>query len=264
MRRLSLPALLLLAIGCQPAGSFQGKLVDALSGQPMADVRLLAKANGEEADLTCQIFEATSGPDGIFNMQGLCAGISYALQPGLDFYLIQGVGDIPGGQPSAGVKDLEVWRAPAAGVYLLDGGKMDKQSTATDVESKNIYESEEKVWYPAKLPLTYTKVAGTQMLMISGQKNIEKLGFYPVVESGPRTFGTKAEPDKDEETWSYIGIRFTTDTEYERLQVKPDDSKIKKVSEGDRQVIYIPADAVAPGQYALWEEGGRRAYALEF
>jgi hypothetical protein len=262
MRRSPLAILALLCIGCVPAGSYQGKLVDAISGEPLPNVRLLAKSNPVSGDMTCQTFDALSGPDGSFSIQGLCASDTYELRPGLEFMLLEGVGLIDGSVQAADAPTIQVWRAPGAGVYILDDAKMDKQSTAVDVETKNILDSEEKVFYPSKLPVAFSKLEAGQYLMISGDRNIEKLAFYPIIESGERTFGTKAEPDKDE-PWSYIGIEFASDTEFERKVVAPDAAKVKEVRQGDRHVVYIPHDALLPGQYALWEEGGRRTYAFE-
>ncbi len=251
-------------VGCMPTGSYQGKLVDAMTGDVLPDVRLLAKSMPVSRDMTCQTFDALTSADGSFTVQGLCGSDTYLLEPGLQFMLLEGVGIIDGSVQATEVVETKVWRAPGAGVYILDGTKMEKLSTAVDVESKALFESEEKVYYPSKMPVSYTSVEAGQYVMISGERNIEKLGFYPMIESQDRTFGTKAEPDKDEEPWAYLGIRFESDTEWERVKVDPDQAKVKEIGQDERHVVYIAADAVAAGQYALWEAGGRRTYALEF
>lgn len=264
MFRTRLFAIALLGVGCMPTGSYKGKLVDAMTGEALPDVRLLAKSSPVSGDMTCQTFDAMTAADGTFTVQGLCANDTYVLEPGLQFMLLEGVGTIDGSVQATETVETKVWRAPGAGVYILDGTKMDKLATAVDVESKKLYESEEKVYYPSKMPVSYTKVEAGQYLMISGERNIEKLAFYPVIESEGRTFGTKAEPDKDEEAWAYIGISFESDTEWERAVTAPDKSKVKEIEQDGRHVIYVGSDAIAAGQYALWEEGGRRTYALEF
>ena len=263
MNRVPLFVLAVVGIGCVPAGSYQGKLVDAISGDPMSDVRLLAKSDPMSSDMGCQAFEAMTGPDGSFTIEGLCAADTYVLHPSLTFMLLDGGGSIDGSVQATDVDTIQVWRDPGSGVYLLDGKKMDKQSTASDVESKNILDSEEKVFYPAKLPLTFTELAAGQFLMLSGDRNIEKLGFYPLIESGERNFGTTAETDKDE-PWSYIGIEFTSDTEFERKTATPDAAKVKEVKLSGKHVVYIAHDALPAGQYALWEQDGRRMYAVQF
>jgi hypothetical protein len=263
MSRIPLVLLAIVGIGCMPAGSYQGKLVDAISGDPMPDVRLLAKSDPLSSDMTCQTFDAMTGADGSFLVQGLCAADTYTLQPSLQFFLLEGLSPIDGSVQATDVVTTKVWRAPGAGVYVLEGAKMDKQSTAVDVESKNILDSEEKVFYPAKLPITYTTLAEGQYLMLSGDRNIDKLGFYPIIESGERVFGTTDEKDKDE-PWSYIGIEFTSDTEFERKVATPDPAKVLEIEQGDRHLIYIAHDALPAGQYALWEQDGRRTYALQF
>ena len=263
MSRTRLVILALVGVGCAPAGSYQGQLVDAITGDPLPDIRLLAKSDPLSGDMTCQTFDATTSPDGSFTVQGLCATDTYTLQPALQFMLLEGLAPIDGSVQATAKVTTKVWRAPGAGVYILDGPKMSKQSTAVDVESKNILDSEEKVHYPAKLPISYTALAEGQYLMLSGDRNIDKLAFYPVIETGERTFGTADEPDKDE-PWSYIGIEFSSDTEFERKTATPDPAKVLEVQQNERHVIYIAHDALPAGQYALWEENGRRTYAIEF
>ncbi len=263
MNRIPLVLLAIVGAGCTPAGNFQGKLVDAISGDPMPEVRLLAKSDPMSSDMTCQTFDAMTGADGSFDVLGLCGADTYTLQPSLKFMLLDGVGSIDGSVQATDVVEIKVWRDPGPGVHVLDGAKMEKQSTASDVESKNILDSEEKVFYPAKLPLVYTVVTQGQYLMLSGDRNIDKLAFFPVIETGERTFGTTDEPDKDE-PWSYIGIEFQSDTEFERKTATPDPSKIKEVELNGQHVIYIAHDALPAGQYALWEQDGRRMYAVQF
>jgi len=263
MNRIPLVILALVGIGCVPAGSYQGKLVDAITGDPLPDIRLLAKSDPMSSDMTCQTFDALSGADGSFTIQGLCAADTYKLQAGLDSQLLEGIVAIEGGVQATEVVTTKVWRAPGAGVYILIDDKWDKLSTASDVESKNLLDSEEKAFYPAKLPLVFSKVEPGQYLMLSGDRNIDKLGYYPLIESEERTFGTKDEPDKDE-PWSYIGIEFTSDTEFQRKTATPEAAKQLEIEQGDAHVVYLPHDALPAGQYALWEQDGRRMYAVEF
>jgi len=237
--------------------------VDAISGQALADIRLLAKSEPMSSDLTCQIFEATTGPDGSFSFEGLCGSDTYNVEPSMKFMLLDGIEQITGGVQATTTVETKVWRAPGAGVYILDGEAMKKQSTLADVESKNVLDSEELAWFPTTLPSKLNKVEPGQFLMISGKRNVEKLHFLPLIESGVRVFGTSAEKDEDE-AWTYIGIRFESDTEFERVQATPAADKVLEVKQGDRQVHYVPGDALPAGQYALWETEGRRTYMLEF
>jgi hypothetical protein len=262
MSRATLAILALVGFGCVPAGSYQGKLVDAISGAPVPDVRLLAKSGS--TDMTCMAFDATTGPDGSFTIPKLCAGETYLLEAGMKTFVLEGAGPIDGAVQATGAVTIKVWKNPGAGVYLLkNDGTWDKLGTASDVESKKILDSEEKAFYPAKLPITYTAVAEGQYLMISGDRNIDKLIFQPVIESGTRIFGTSEEQDEDE-PWSYIGIEFQSDTEFQRKTVEPDPAKRLEIEQGEAHVVYLPAGAVPAGRYALWEDGGRRMYAVEF
>jgi len=244
-----------------PTGSYQGKLVDAITGDPVTDIRLIAKAEPASTDMTCQVFEGATGADGNFMIEGLCGGNTYRLEAGQKFLLFEGLGLIEGGVPSTSVVTTKVWRSPGAGVYIIEGTKMNKQSTVTDVGSKQLYESEEKVYYPDPLPKTATKITAGQYLGISGDPDSMK--FYPLVESGERTFGTKDEPDK-EDPWSYIGIRFESDTEWERLEGKPDPSKVLEIKQGKRHTRYVEGTALPAGMYAVMKEGDRRTYLFEF
>ena len=71
--------LALLGIGCVPTGAYQGKLVDAMTGEALPDVRLLAKSSPVSGDMTCQTFDAMTAADGSFSVQGLCANDTYTL-----------------------------------------------------------------------------------------------------------------------------------------------------------------------------------------
>ena len=70
-------------VGCMPTGSYQGKLVDAMTGDVLPDVRLLAKSMPVSRDMTCQTFDALTSADGSFTVQGLCGSDTYLLEPGL-------------------------------------------------------------------------------------------------------------------------------------------------------------------------------------
>lgn len=251
-------------VGCAPTGSFEGKLVDAISGDVMEGVRILAKSP-DATDLTCQVFEATSDAGGIFKLDGLCANAKYDVTTGDNQFLIDGLGQLEGGIQSAGVIDVKVWRAPGTGVYILDGKDLKKQATKTDVKSKVIFESEnELAYYPMETFEKLTKIEENQYLVLSGERNVSKMKFYPLVpEPNERKFGNKTEWTT-EGPWTYIGIKFTSNTEYERLENTPDPSKVLKAGEGERQLLYIKGGALPAGDYAVMADKDRRTYMFKF
>lgn len=250
--------------GCTPAGSFQGKLVNAMSGEPIPDIRLLAKSE-DTSDLTCQVFEATTGSDGTFSLDGLCGGTTYTIRPTEATLLLEGVSEVPGGQPATGVQEVKAWVAPAgSGVYLLEEGELRSLSTKADVGSAYIWESdEETVRYPKTLPKKIPHVGKDDHLVLAGSRAIKKMKFHPLVKSDERKFGSREEPEESEPWW-YIGVKFESDTEYERITVRPDKAKVLDVKVDDAHVQYLPTDALPPGHYALLADMDRRTYLVTF
>lgn len=262
----SIPVLFALAaIGCVPAGSFQGKVVHGMTGEPVAGIRILAKATAD-ADLTCQVFEATTGEDGTFTVDGLCADVVYNLQTSDKTLLMDGGEEVPGGQPATSVVELKAWRIPGQGVFLLANDKLEIQKTVMDIQSKPILDSEtERASYPNPRPgeSDFATVGPDQYLVVSGKENVERYQFYPLIESGPRVFGTSKEKEPSE-AWVYLGIEFQSDKEFTRKLATPDAAAVTSVHVRGHDIRYVKGSAIPAGDYALWAEGERRAYAFRF
>ena len=249
-------------IGCSTKGSFEGRLVNGLTGQPVPSTRILLKSS-DTSDLTCMTLEATSGEDGSFSVPGTCAGATYHLELPKESaqWQVTGLGDIRGGEP-VGPTDVTLWEAPGLGVYYV-GDETRMIRTAADLDTVTIWETEIEVRYPESIPKNVTRIDGGDYLLISGAANLKKLKFHPLIPSDARRFGTP-EHYFDMDPWSYIGVKFTSDTDYEVVEATLDDSAITRVDDGDFQAWYVSGKALPPGRYALLGDADRRTYIVDF
>jgi len=253
----------LLAVGCTPKGSFQGKLVHAITGQPVAGKSVTLKSDPPATDVTCQTFNVKTDDAGVFTVEALCGDANYKIEAADKEILLEGPEAVKGSEIVAAPVEIKVWPTPPTGVYLLAEGNLTKQAAAWKVEGKNVLDSKEQVFFPTELPSEATRVGPQQYLVLSGDRTIESLNIQPLIDSGPRTFGTSRERDKDE-AWSYIGVKFASDTEFERVEVTPRADDVREVKKGSVQVRYIEGTALPPGKYTVMPKGGKRAYILEF
>jgi hypothetical protein len=244
----------LLVAGCATA-SYDGTAVDGMTGEPLAELRLVAKATGPVA-LACTRYEATTGADGRFKFEEMCTGTGYAISAvDSEFWIPEAV-EVPDGG-AQGAK-LEVWLAPeSTGMYMLVDGELELLRSNADLKKLQIFESEEMVQYPGTVPSAPPLIPTGSYVVFLGAETYEKMAIVPLAKDGKRKFGNK-DSWTTMEPWWYIGTRFTSDTEYERITAKIDDSKlISKVGE-DRAARYLPAAAFEVGRYALIEKGNRR------
>lgn len=256
---ISIVALALTA--CAAGGSYSGTVVDAMSGQPRADVRVIAKAEGT-TDMTCMAKESAADANGNFTLANLCDGNTYNLSLSDEQLLIQDAAPLDGGAAVSDVK-LQTWRAPSgAGIYILKDDQLSMVRTFTDVKYETkIDDDATKVAYPYMKPtrLSYTVEPGS-WFVISGKANVDRLEFHPLIpDTGKRTF-----KDGSIEDHIWVGTRFKSDTEWETVEAKPDASKVKMVTSGDRIVHYIPSDALPEGRYAIFGEKDQRMFIVDF
>ncbi len=246
---------------CAPGGSYSGSVVDAMSGSPRGDLRIIAKAEGA-TDLTCMAKEGQVAADGSFAIPGLCSGNSYDIKLSDEQLLIQDAAQVDGGATVADAR-LMTWRAPSGpGIYILKDDKLSMVKTFTDVKYETkIDDPEMKVAYPYMKPtkLGYVVEPGSYFV-ISGKANVDKLEFHPLIEDpGKRTF-----TDGSIEGHAWVGMRFQSDTEWEPVDAQLDQSKVKMVTSGDRVVHYIPGDALAEGRYAIFGAKDARMFIVDF
>ncbi len=253
----------LLAVGCTPKGSFQGKLVHAITGKPVAGKNVTLKSDPPAPDVTCQTFNVKTDDAGVFTVEALCGDATYKIEALDKEILLDGPETVKGSEAVAAPTEIKVWPAPPTGVYLMSDGSLTKQAAAWKVEGKNILDSPEQVFFPTELPSEAVRVGPNQYLVLSGDRTIESLRIEPLIDSGPRTFGTSKERDKDE-AWSYIGVKFASDKEFERVPVTPRAERVLDVKKNGTQVRYIEGSALPAGKYTIMPKGGKRAYILEF
>lgn len=248
-------ALLVSLTGCSKA-VISGTLTDGLTNQPVAEQRLVIKADSDSASLTCQAFETTTDASGAFTFGDACTGTGYTLSVGDDTWWIpEGTQIADGGAEGLA---LSAWRnGPGEGLYHLSGGDFNAIRTTADVRTTKIYKSEEDVRMPwDTIPARLTRIAPGEYLVINGPRTVEKMEIHPAIKSEARRFGNTSEWE-DMGAWTYIGVRFEDDTTFERVAAKLDDSKVITKAGGDRAGKYIPAEALEAGRYALLEPEGR-------
>ncbi|MCB9762650.1 MAG: hypothetical protein H6739_22815 [Alphaproteobacteria bacterium] len=274
MKAAALPAVVA-ALGLLTActkGSFEGKLVNGLTGEPIPEMRVLLK--GETTDFTCQVFEATTDASGSFKVEGTCADISYALEPGDEAYFLdKSTGAVTGGEPSTGAVEVKAWQAPkGAGVYTLKDGELKSLRTFADVKAATILDTEQKVRYPETQPKddkSWPPVPEGGYLVLVGKTTIDRLQLLPAIQSPEIKFA----PDREGIThwslggpWYYIGIEMTSETEFAEKTVQIDAAKVVNADGADESRVaqYIQADAVPDGKYALVGPEDRRTYLIRF
>ena len=256
----------LLAFGlfaCTPGGTYQGKLVDGMTGAPRAGIVVLAKSSS--SDLTCQVRETTVAEDGTFTLDNLCASDTYTLSVTDETLYVPELGEVAGTEQSTAPVELKAWRAPTSpGLYRLEGDDMKRIKTFSDVESLQTADGSTTVRYPSSKPV---KLAGSQKitpgatLVMSGAKLIEEMQFFPLVaDPSKRGFaeGTTIEDHV------FIGVKFTSDTEFEQLSATPDPAKVTKAGKPERMLAYVASDAIPAGRYAVLAPTDKVTYILDF
>ena len=258
---------LLLATACSK-GTITGTVTDALTGEPIADLRVVAKSS-DATDLTCMALEGTTDATGTFTITNVCSN-TYELTAGDDLLLLKGDTTHDGAQKDAGAKTLEAWMAPeGSSVYFLSDGELNAQKTLSDVSTATILKSDppQAVRYPETKLKTWPQLKAGEYLVITGASNMDTLKLHPVHESPEVKFS----PDREDIThwtlgkeWDYIGIQMTADGSFELKEVSPDASKIQEVKGSeDRGARYISAEALPAGRYALLKDKSKRTYMFE-
>ncbi len=257
-------ALLAILAACTKPGSFQGRLVDGLTGQPIAGARLLAKAP-DSLDLTCQVFEATTGEDGSFTFAKTCPDTRYRIESTDETLLLADMEPFDGGAQQPPVVEVKAWRgAKGGGLYIVEDGKVNRVPTSADISRKTILDSDEEVLYPAAIPGTIHRVKPGSYLLVATEGSIKKLEFFPLIQDeNKRRFGTRKEWTTLDPWW-YVGVKFESDTKFERVAAEMDASKVTDVTVQGVQLRYIEGSALPPGRYAIMGKKDRRMYIIDF
>lgn len=255
-----LPSLVALA-GCSPGGTVAGVLTDGLTGQSRSAVRVLAKS-ADTPDLTCAVREATTGPDGAFQIDGLCAGATYALDLGDKTLMLGNAHTVDGAATAEAPVSLVGWRAPSgSGVYRLSEDRLSPLRSFSDVATETLLGSEETVRYPKLKPVRVAAIEPGQHLVLAGAGHADELEVVPLVaDAGKRRFAG----DISIEDHVYIGLRFASDTEWERVEAALDPARVRSVDRDDHAVRYLAAEAVPAGRYAVLGPGDQQTYVFDF
>lgn len=261
----TVPALLaaLALTACGTQGSYSGTVTDGLTGEPVDGLRLLARAQAT-GDLTCKVVEGPTTPSGAFTIPNTCGGVIYDVTSADKTWLIAGAASFDGAEGGTGVA-LKAWRTPeGVGVYVLADGSLSPVRTASDMSTLPLWNLDEKVRYPDGIPKRIAKVSSGQHLLIVGANDIDRLAWTPLIKhEGELRFGDKKH-FFDMDPWWYAGVRFESKEKHEAVTADLDESKLINVTEGERQVRYVPHGALSAGRYVLVGPDDRRTYIIDF
>lgn len=262
MNTRTLLPLLSLTVACSSAGSFEGKLVDGMTGQPRADLVVLGKAP-DSTDLACQIVEGKTDANGAFTFPKTCKGASYTIEVKDKTLLLADAPKVEGGVKSTGPVEIKAWRAPAG-----DGISTLKDDKLGNVASRSVLKRDEKVKGTQMVALftkekfkTPSTIEDGGYLVISGKDLNGKLKIEPIVPApGVVTFDS----GNTLENHVFVGLRFAADgMSAEPVAAQLDAAAVKTLTVGETVVRYIPTSALPNGQYALYAEGDKEALVVQ-
>lgn len=261
MSRLLAPLAILPLVACSTGGALSGTVVDGITKAPKADLRVLARSE-DTTDLTCKVKEGKTDASGAFLIEGLCSGATYTVGLGDETLMLSQALTVDSTATAEDTKTLTAWRAPSgSGVYRLADDALAPLRTFSDVASETVLDSDVKVRYPKLKPTKAASIKTGQFLVLSGKGVIDRLKVHPLVEdSGKRQFAENITI----EDHVYIGVKFTSDTEWEAQTAALDEAKVLTVENGDRMVKYIPADALPDGRYAILGDDDKQTYVFDF
>jgi hypothetical protein len=262
MRLLSVTALCAFLVGCS-GSSLEGQIVDGMTNQPRADVRLVARTTSKDAGLTCKTFEGTSDASGNFKIAGLCGGIPYEVKAVDETLWLAEFG----GVPAEGLSDpqtLKAWRAPAGdGVYRMSGDKLTLLRTGGDVRTTIALNGGADLKYPSEIPKAVPVVSADDYLVMSGAEVIAKTNFYPLYKAFDAEVGTEDAPSKL--TAWFAGVEFDADWAPTDVGSRtPNKDETAKTESGKRVVAYVKGSALPAHRYGAFKEGDRRMHVVDF
>ena len=245
---------------CSGGGDYQGTLLNGMNSGPLEGVRLLAKSSPPSPDMTCQVRETKTGPDGGFTFADLCHKQTYVISIPEATLQLSGGTVIEASEQTAPTKH-EAWRSPdGSGVFMLDGESIKPVPTFADVEKDETLAGE-PIRYPSMKPTgkVITVDAGKH-LVISGKKVLKRLEFLPLVADSSRR--------RLKSGWItdhvFIGHEFGKDANGAPVSATLDESKVTDVLIRNEGVRYIAHDALPAGRYALLGKDDDRVTILDF
>jgi len=277
-------AALLLAAGCNV--TVEGAIVDGITGEPIAGkpadagddveaMRIVAQAMNEDdkgvltqnidASLPCMTFAADVGSDGKFSIPGVCASSSlYSLELNDPNLFLAEQDTIPMGFDGAAPVTIKAWRAPkGGGVFKLGADGLSRVTSATDLNFDFVYKSEQQVRSPKTIKSVPLVAAGEHLVLAGSATNF---AIEPIINSDKRRLGKAANESKeyvDQVPWAYLGIEFSSDTDFELKTVTVDDSKVISKEKRGRTARFLAADSLPAGRYAIVKDGGKRIWIVD-
>ncbi len=246
---------------CSTSGTYEGRLVDGLTGEPRAGVLVLGK--GETDKMSCQVVEGTTDADGKFTWAKTCKDVNYTLETKDKTLLVANAPKITGGEKSAGPVELMVWRAPTSdGLQILKEDKLSGVATRTRIMAEEkLVGTETVAAYPKEKFKSPSAVPEGGYLVVAGKGLNSKLKFVPIV---PQTGKVVFASGTSLEGHVFLGMRFTSETTAEPVTASLDESGVKTVTDGERVIRYLPTSALPAGQYALYAEGDKDTQIVGF
>jgi len=253
-------ALLFALAGCAPQGAHSGRLLSALSEEPLVAHRVQAKAV-TSPQISCQVRETLTDGLGDFHFDDLCPE-PYVLSSGEAAWVVAGDTDVDGTVQSAMSVDYAVWLAPPApGVFRVAGQEIQALRTFSPVSQETVLGGTATVRYPEIKPLRAPTIAPGGYLVIAGGREIKKLEIEPLLpDTGVRRFSGGVTI----EDHVYIGVAFDSDRSWRLVDGAADEAHVRNVVLDDRPLRYVGHAALAPGMYAVLGKKDRRTYVVEF
>ncbi len=244
--------MILLAIACSAPGDATGSLVDARTGAAVSGAEIEFVS---EASAPCVRFIATTDAAGLFRVDHLCAGESYAVRPADPTWVMPNGTTISGGSKGQTVA-LQAWRVPTSeGLWILEGQTLTRLPTNTALDRARGADGAE-VRFPTEIPGAPPSITADRILVLAGAA-VADWNILPLLPSERRTFVDRPLPV---DPWVYVGVRFVSDTEAEAVRVTP--TGVKEFTA--RQTRYFTAGAVPPGSYVVAAPESYRALIVSF
>jgi len=251
-----------LLTACVTKGTYDAKVVDGLTGQPRGDLQVMLKAVATN-DLTCKVFDGKTDAQGLVHIDGTCGDTVYTLSLNDRSLLLVGNAKVEGGVESTGALEVQAWRAPRSpGVYILADDKAKNVRTRTRLmREERVLGTETVALYPESMFKNPSPIKDGQHLVLRGRATIAKTKFLPIIpDPEKRTF----ESGSSLTGHAFVGLRFSSNEAVEQVAAQIDEGKVIEAGEGASTTRYIPADALPPGQYAIYKEGDREALVVTF
>lgn len=246
-----------LVFGCAPKGSFDGKLIDPVTGKARAGVTVLLLSPTNPSP-SCMELEAVTGDDGSFHMDGLCSNGDYTIDSRDKTFILKDIGAIPGGVLATETVEVEGWPFPnKEGLFTFDGESFSKHREGPLLGVEKIWKSEEDVVYPDTLPTKVVNIANDEWLVFFGDKFTERFTLEPLIFHDE--YIRLGEPGNyvRSEPWWYSGTEFESESEFTRVEAQIDSSKVSTLVQGDVHARFVKGDAVPNGFYVSYYEGFR-------